>query len=149
MEIGQVAPRDNKNEDNQSDVDDNNEDGNENWEEGDQWWIKKAKEYLNTDDFAKTIDALSRIKGGKKGGKSYGKSSTSGCAICGAMDHWKNECKFNPYNKGKGKSKGKGRGKDKPTTTQPTGKGNPGCTLIPTNRTPESDVGQEWVLLDG
>ena len=65
--------------------------------DGQQWWPTGSE--------GEGAGAYSLQKGKAKG-------KGSGCAICGAMDHWKNEC---PKNKG-GKSKGwnpKGKGKGK------------------------------------
>ena len=46
------------------------------------------------------VEALSKGKGkGKGGGK---KGSLGGCAICGDMDHWKDECPYNTKGKNKG-----------------------------------------------
>ena len=56
-----------------------------------------------------------KLKGKGKGGKGKGKGKADGkgkgkskggkggCAICGELDHWKNECPQNPAGKGAGK----------------------------------------------
>ena len=69
--------------------------------------------------------ALQKGKGkgkGKTWNKGKGKGAKGGCAICGEMDHWKNECPYNYNNKGRGKDKGKGKGKGK---RKSKGKGHP------------------------
>ena len=49
-------------------------------------------------------------QGKDKGGKGKGKGKNGGCAICGAPEHWKNECPRNKGGKGKGwHGKGKGQ----------------------------------------